>query len=457
MSSVSSTGIDIPREKCAQSTPLCAYRQGDIVAWRRGEPISRELFLTHVEQIARQLPDKPYAVNLCEDRYLFLVTFCAALTRGQTNLLPNSRLGKAVDACVNAYIDHYRITDRHIDQAHYALEDGSAGSGPGAVPSIAADHTAAVIFTSGSTGHPRPHPQRWGDLSLRARIIRGRLAVDSRMTIVATVPAQHMYGLETSILLPLVSAASTDASRPFFPHDVRDTLCSMPVPRVLVTTPIHLRACLDSELEWPDIELVLSATAPLSRSLAERAERCFRGPLLEIYGSTETGAIATRRTTAEDLWQPCECLSFRRQSGEVWVIGAQLPEETLIPDKIEFAPDGRFRLLGRRSDLVNIAGKRGSLSDLTQKLMAIDGVQDAALIAADEQGQPLPRLCALIVAPGRSRNQILRALAELVDPVFLPRPLYMVSALGRSECGKLPIGHVWALLKSINEKRDSGR
>jgi hypothetical protein len=84
-------------------------------------------------------------------------------------------------------------------------------------------------------------------------------------------------------------------------------------------------------------------------------------------------------------------------------------------------------------------------------------VQDAALIATDEQGQPLPRLCALIVAPGRSRNQILRALAELVDPVFLPRPLYMVSALGRSECGKLPIGHVWALLKSINEKRDSGR
>lgn len=440
----------------AESTPLCVHAAAAVVAWRQGRPIRREHFLAHVRRSAQQLPEKPYAVNLCEDRYLFLVTFCAALIRGQINLLPNSRHGNAVEACVRDYQDWYRITDGYIGDNPYSLDPTSIPF-VDAVPKIANEQTAALIFTSGSTGQPQPHPQRWGDLFLRACITRDRLEVDSEATILSTVPAQHMYGLETSILLPLLSGASTEASRPFFPEDVRNTLRIHPFPRVLVTTPVHLRACVDSGLHWPPVSFVLSATAPMPSSLAERAEQTFQAPLLEIYGSTETGAMATRRTVAEDHWRLFAGLSLHQRNGQTCVDGPQLSQTIVLPDRLELTPGGRFRLLGRQSDIVNIAGKRASLSDLTLKLQEIDGVHDAALVSDDEHGQPLPRLCGLLVAPNRSSTQILRAMAELVDPVFLPRPLYTVPELGRSENGKLPLGQIWKLIKEIESRRDPGR
>src|SRR5699024_6804416 len=66
------------------------------VAWRHGKAVSAGEFLAHVNQVARQLPPGRHVINLCEDRYAFLVAFCAALVRGQTNLLPPSRAPQAV-------------------------------------------------------------------------------------------------------------------------------------------------------------------------------------------------------------------------------------------------------------------------------------------------------------------------------------------------------------------------
>ena len=75
------------------------------------------------------------------------------------------------------------------------------------------------------------------------------------------------------------------------------------LPIVLVTTPIHLRTLLASGIEFPAVDLVLSATAPLSRDLAREVEEKYRAPLLEIYGSTETGQIAMRRTAEAAAWR----------------------------------------------------------------------------------------------------------------------------------------------------------
>ena len=61
---------------------------------------------------------------------------------------------------------------------------------------------------------------------------------------------------------------------------------------MLITTPVHLRTVLADDLELPPLDLIVSATAPLSQELAREAERRFGAPLLEIYGSTETGQIA---------------------------------------------------------------------------------------------------------------------------------------------------------------------
>ena len=115
---------------------------------------------------------------------------------------------------------------------------------------------------------------------------------------------------------------------------------------------------------------------------------------------------------------------------------------------VETQDDGRFQLRGRQADLLEIAGKRASLGDLTRRLLAIPGVVDGVMLqldARDDRG--VSRVAALAVAPTLDEAAILRALRESIDPVFLPRPLKCVPALPRSETGKLPRAALLDLLQ----------
>jgi acyl-coenzyme A synthetase/AMP-(fatty) acid ligase len=101
-------------------------------------------------------------------------------------------------------------------------------------------------------------------------------------------------------------------------------------------------------------------------------------------------------------------------------------------------PD-RFLLHGRVAELVNIAGKRSSLSYLNHQLSSIAGVLDGAFFhgAADAAGE-VARLGACVVAPGLDAAAITAELRRRIDPVFLPRPLLLVASLPRTSTGKLP-------------------
>jgi len=165
--------------------------------------------------------------------------------------------------------------------------------------------------------------------------------------------------------------------------------------------------------------------------LAGRAEALLHCPVQEIYGCSEAGSVARRRTTETEVWQPFPGVRF--STGEL--TADHLPGPVAIGDVIEPVEPAGFRLLGRNADLVNIAGKRSSLGALTHALLEIEGVTDGAFFQPvdDEHG----RLGALAVAPGMSREQLLQELQARVDPVFLPRPLYLVDSLPRAETGKL--------------------
>ena len=133
------------------------------------------------------------------------------------------------------------------------------------------------------------------------------------MTLVATVPPQHMYGFESSVLLALHGGATLDAGRPFFPADIATALARTQAPRVLVTTPFHLKTVLDADVALPPLALLVCATAPLAPQLAARAEQRLGAPLLEIYGCTEAGQVATRRTTAGAEWRTFDDVARRRR------------------------------------------------------------------------------------------------------------------------------------------------
>jgi acyl-coenzyme A synthetase/AMP-(fatty) acid ligase len=218
---------------------------------------------------------------------------------------------------------------------------------------------------------------------------------------------------------------------------------------VLVTTPFHLRTLLDAGVDVPALDLVVSATAPLPPALAREAEARCNAPLCEIYGSTETGQIASRRTTDGPAWHLFPCVRLATIDGRHFASGGHVEGSVALDDVLELLDDNRFLLHGRSADMVNIAGKRSSLGYLNHQLCAVPGVVDGAFVLPELPGQEatgaITRLNAAVVAPDLDQTQLVRALRERIDPAFMPRRIVFVDRLPRNATGKLPAAALHAL------------
>jgi len=405
--------------------------EADPVAVAANRPMSQATFQRDVAALAAQLPDHDYVLNIRTDRYKFMVGLAAALCRRQISLLPPSHAPGVLDAVKASYPGVFVLDD--------TATPCTAAAAP-ALPSIPPDQPAIILFTSGSTGQPKPVAKSWGTLVRSARAAADRLGIANLRgaTIIGTVPHQHSYGLESMVMLGLQHGLIIDAGWPLYPADIRAALAGTPRPRILVTTPVHLRALLAEPDDMPPVDLILSATAPLPQPLAAQAEQKFAAPLIEIYGCTEAGQMATRRTAQETAWQCLDGVTLTQDAQGTWASGPSVEGTTLLQDIIDPTGPGTFILGDRAADLVDVAGKRTSLAHLNFLLLAIPGVQDGAFIMAEPDGKRVARLMALVVAPALRKEAILQALRARIDPAFLPRPLVFVDALPRNALGKLP-------------------
>lgn len=423
--------------------PLTTRALDELAMLHGNEPISVGRFIGRADVLARQLPAHAPVVNLCQDRHAFSVAFAAAIMAGGCNLLPANRLKATVDDLVDAFPGAVIVSDRPIEGFSGTLLDPAEALASeavfGSIPRIPADQPAAYVFTSGSTGRSSRIEKPWRTLHDSSLINLAQLDPPAGARILATVPPQHMWGLETSVLLPLFGPVTVSSAHPFFVADICRELESITQPRVLVSTPVHLRALLESGIELPAVERVYSATAPLSRSMAGRIERATGARVVEIYGCSETGCLARRHTARVEDWQLFEPFELTADDDGVVARAAHLPGPVRLMDHLEFRTRDSFRLLGRQSDLVNIAGKRASMAELTGILLDVPGVLDGVIFQPPEtDDSPATRLAALVVAPNLTPVDIRRALSRRIDPAFMPRPLRLVERLPRAETGKLP-------------------
>jgi len=415
-----------------------------VLAIGQSGPVTVEHFLRDAAALSPLLPPRRYVVNLCSDRYRFTVALAAALMRDQLTLMPPSDMAGVLDGLAAEFDGLYSIHDGAAPTAAMpalSYPDAlPAGPSPAAMPSFPGERPAVVLFTSGSTGRPTPHLKTWGSL-VRSSLAAGAALGVARIpaaAIIGTVPQQHSYGLESTVMLALQHGLVLHHGRPFYPADVAACIDATPAPRILVTTPIHLRAMLAASGLSPALALIVSATAPLTPQLASEAELRFGAPLREIYGSSESGQLAVRRTAESDEWRCLDGVALHQDAAGSWASGASVEGRVLLNDIIELQDATRFRLHGRAADLVNIAGKRTSLAHLNYHLNSIPGVRDGVFIMPEESATATTRLIALVVAPKLTAEAILAALRLRIDPAFLPRPLRLVDQLPRNTIGKLP-------------------
>jgi len=407
-----------------------------------GRPLSVAEFLGLAQCLAERLPVGAPVINLCQNRTRFSIGFAAALLCGGHNLLPANRLPATVDGLLADQPGACVLSDcpmDHLDAPVFHPSDLPPSPPARSIPTIPGEQLAAVVFTSGSTGSGSRIIKPWSTLYHSSRLNQHCFGPKRLLHALATVPPQHMWGLETSVLLPWFGPLFMDENQPFFATDIVSALERLPEPRALISAPVHLRVLDEANGALPALNAIYSATAPLRPELAERLESASGARVTEIYGCSETGCLAKRRSAIKEPWQLFSAFELVGGPQRFRVEAPHLPESIELMDTLRFNTDGRFELLGRSSDLVNIAGKRASLAELTRILLDIPGVVDGVIFQPPERTEGrVERLAALVVAPGWNKSELRVRLAERIDAAFLPRPLRLVEALPRAESGKLP-------------------
>ena len=323
-----------------------------------------------------------------------------------------------------------------------------------AIPNIDCEQVIAQVFTSGSTGVPEPHVKRWGSLVRNVRAEAERLGVTRGHAILGTVPAQHMYGLESTVLMPLQSGASPACHTPLLSgRHLRGA--GGPAPT----------ACAGHDALPPAgpaggvgrradrRPAAVRHRPPVRETWRSRPRPVSRPPCSRFTAAPRPARLLPDAPPSGAAWQTFSGVRLRCEGETVWAEGGHIKAPTRLNDVIELvdADPTRFLLHGRHADLVNIAGKRTSLGYLNYQLSAIAGVLDGVFLLPpegdDHAAGGVRRLIALVVAPELTPAALMQALRERIDPVFLPRPLLFVDALPRNAAGKLPdhasAGGVW--------------
>jgi len=428
---------------------LACY-QGKYIDWGTFEDHVAQVRLAFFSVHVAQQNELSKVLNLCEDRYHFLVVFTASMLAGRTTIMPANRSDGELARLTSIHNDAQLINDPvivGICQTSRVTSSDRVSWEIGLVPD---SMIVAELYTSGSTGEPVAHSKTWGQLVSSTQKVCARFGLNRTIqtSIIATVPPQHMFGFEMSIVLPLVCGVNVHHDQPFYPLDIQRAMGEMPPPRIVVTTPAHLKACVTTQNDWQDIERVISATSSLSEDVARQVERVMKTKVEEVYGCSEIGAIATRRVTNNQNWEPLPGYTLEVIDEVVQFQSPAMPKPVSLPDRLEVLSDGSFKLVGRLADMVKIGGKRGSLAELTERIKELPGVEDAIVFKREYKEGQRERLASLVVVRGVSAEQLRVQLSKQIDPVFMPRWLYIMAALPYTATGKLPRGNLLAVLEN---------
>lgn len=400
--------------------------------------------------LAARIESRATIFNLCDSRAGFLVTWLAGLRRRCVQYLPPSS-GRAdlvtmIDSSESPCLVADDISSLHSDWTarartlEWTLDAMSETADPGWTPVW--EREVVLLHTSGSTGKPQAHSKTLYQLALGAEFLAKQLErglgkpPGGFSSIVCSVPPQHMFGLEASVMLSLVHGVPVLDRRPLLPADVRAAFEACPPGCIWVTTPLHLRSLVRSGEPLRNCGVVVASTMPLAATLAHQVEALLEAPVLEIYGSTETGAVATRRTIESSSWHPLPGVKLEPTSSGTRVWGEHFSSPQLLGDHVAVGAAGSFTLLGREGDLIKIAGRRASLGGLNALLQEMPDLSDGVFHLRSTEN-PAERLVLIYSGPALDRGFIDGWLRERMDAAFLPRAIIRVDRLPRSTTGKI--------------------
>lgn len=245
-----------------------------------------------------------------------------------------------------------------------------------------------LYFTSGSTGFPLGALKTKENIISEIEVLTSLLKKYEIKRVIVTVPFIHFYGSLMGLFYPLFNNIDIVLKEHFLPNDLLDIIEDN---SLVVTTPLYIKSLnrISSSKNLSN-SIFISSTAPLQKDDAKEFNEKFSSNILQIFGSTETGGIAYKYND-ETLWTPLERVNLSlNEENELKVESdfisniifekelKQTNQQIQTFDYVEFI-DNKFKLIGRSSQILKIAGKRYSTIQIENILEQIDGIEKAVV------------------------------------------------------------------------------
>ena len=405
------------------------------VAWRGDQPLMLGAMRRQVQALSLRLAAQPGTHwGLClDDSYRFCVALLACWYASKTPVMP----GHSRAALLNEMQEQLDgvLCDMPL-AVSLPLLTWDEAEAQGQLPPLPAS-SALILFTSGSTGAPRQVVKSLTVMEQESRWLSALWGEQLQgCRVIASVSHQHLYGLSFRLFLPMTLRLPFSAQPLFYgeqlaqlPRDCRYAFISSPA----------FLSRLDSTLDAPGCELIVSAGGTLRGPDAEQVWQRFGCPVSEIYGSTETGILAWRQCDRADApWRSFSGVRLEQVTPERWQVWSPLiagDNGLALDDRLNMQPDGGFQLAGRHDRIVKIGDKRISLSEIERRLTDLPEIDDAvALVVTRHDRQAIGVVLSLTTtldeaALHQHRQQWKRQLQCWLEPLAMPRYWRIVATI----------------------------
>ncbi len=392
-----------------------------------------------------------------ESKAIIAAAILASLHGGPTLLLPFAFSGRALAEMREATWFTSAITDTPRDfpaGTKVICPEPGQTRWLGQLPPIAPNSELLKLFTGGSTGAPRSWSKTANNLFAEAFYLSQKYQISNKDLIVATVSPYHIYGLLFSVIIPLISSAAVLSGTPSFPGEISEAVINNSA-TILASVPVHYRVLKGRKTSSGSLRMAFSSAGRLPRADNEEFCRQNNVPLIEVYGSTETGGIAVRaRARGEEAYSPFETVDWQRRHENLYVRSAYISPDAhrdengffAANDRIESGPNNSFFLRGRSDAVAKVGGKRVNLAEVRDKIKAQRGVEDCFVITLADSGGRESMIAALIVGERVDLKELKKNLMEQLEPYARPRLIKKIDNLPLTAAGKYDLAVIKRLL-----------
>ncbi|AYJ79799.1 hypothetical protein AN286_06415 [Aliarcobacter cryaerophilus ATCC 43158] len=248
-----------------------------------------------------------------------------------------------------------------------------------------------LYYTSGSTGFPTAALKTKENISSEIEDLTALLSSYTTKKVIVTVPFIHIYGSLFGLFYPLHNNIDIILKEHFLPNDLLDLIEDY---SLVITTPLYIKA-LNKTGSKKDLSkaIFISSTAPLLSEDAKEFKEKFNSTIIQIFGSTETGGIAYKYSD-EELWTPLKSVKISTNEDKKLKVNSpyvsniiyekefkQTNYEIQTFDYIEVYND-KFKLIGRSSQILKIAGKRYSTVQIENILEKEENISKALVLVS---------------------------------------------------------------------------